>query len=106
MLFKTKFNGYQWFEGYTKPIYNINSEIVLLLSCTRNIQDRKHAEIERNKREIIQQNLLISSILFEKKKTIIEQIENEILNLETQQRKILRGVLGRIQESFNLDENW
>ena len=106
LQFKTKNNGYQWFEGYTKPIFNSNSEIVLLLSSTRNIQDRKLAEIERNKSETIRQKLLISSVLFEKKQAIIEKIENEILNLEPQQRKILRGVLGRIQESLNLDENW
>lgn len=106
LLFKTKKKGYQWFEGYTKPIYNKNGDIFLLLSCIRNIQDRKLAEIEKNKREIIQQNLLVSSLLFEKKKAIIIKIENEILDLEPQQRKMLRGVLSRIQETLNLDENW
>lgn len=66
LLFETKQHGYQWFEGYTKPLCNKRGTVVLILSCTRNIQERKNAEIETRKREIIQQNLLLSSILPEK----------------------------------------
>lgn len=106
LLFKTKANGYQWFEGYTEPLYNKNDNLVLILSCTRNIQDRKLAEIERQKREVIQQNLLITSALFEKKKTIINKIEQKILELNPNLRKELRGVLTHIQETLNLDEGW
>lgn len=106
LLFKTKDNGYQWFEGYTKPIYNNKNEIVLILSCTRNIQDRKIAETEKKERESIQQNLLVSSILLEKKKAIIEKIEHKILELEPHMRKDLRSILTYIQETLNLDENW
>ncbi|AXP82799.1 PAS fold protein [Mariniflexile rhizosphaerae] len=106
LLFKTKDNGYQWFEGYTKPIYNNKNEIVLVLSCTRNIQDRKIAETEKKERESIQQNLLVSSILLEKKKAIIEKIEHKILELEPHMRKDLRSILTYIQETLNLDENW
>lgn len=106
LLFKTKNQGYQWFEGYTKPLYNKNGSVVLILSCTRNIQARKTAEIEKRRREAIQQNLLLSSILLEKKKTIIEKIEHKILELEPSMRKELRTILTYIQETLNLDENW
>jgi len=106
LLFKTKHEGYQWFEGYTIPLYNQKDEVVLVLSCTRNIQERKLAEIERQKREIIQQNLLLSSALLEKKKAIVEKIEHKILELEPNLRKELRGVLTHIQETLNLDESW
>lgn len=49
LKFRTKHNGYQWFEGYTKPIFDKKDKVVLVLSCTRNIQDRKIAEIEKRK---------------------------------------------------------
>ena len=106
LLFKTKYEGYQWFEGYTVPLYNEQNEVVLVLSCTRNIQERKIAEIEKQKREVIQQNLLLSSALFEKKKSIVQKIEHKILELEPDLRKELRSVLTYIQETLNLDENW
>ncbi len=106
LLFKTKNNGYQWFEGYTKPVHNKQGTVVLVLSCTRNIQDRKLAEIEKKKREAIQQNLLLTSALFEKKKAIIQKIEQKILQLKPDMRKELRSVLTHIQESLNLDESW
>lgn len=106
LLFKTKQEGYQWFEGYTIPIYNQENAVVLVLSCTRNIQERKLAEIERQKREIIQQNLLLSSALFEKKKAIVEKIEHKILELDPGLRKQLKGVLAHIQETLNLDDSW
>lgn len=106
LLFKTKENGYQWFEGYSKPIYNKKNEVILILSCTRNIQDRKLAEIERKEREFIQQNLLLSSILLEKKKTIIQKIEGKILELDPKMRKELRGILSYIQEILCLDDSW
>ena len=106
LLFKTKHEGYLWFEGYTIPIYNKENEVVLILSCTRNIQERKIAEIEKQKREIAQQNLLLTSALFEKKKAIIKKIENKILELEPQMRKELRSILTHIQETMNLDESW
>ncbi|WP_370091210.1 PAS domain S-box protein [Winogradskyella sp.] len=106
LLFKTKHEGYLWFEGYTIPIYNQENEVVLILSCTRNIQERKIAEIEKQKREIAQQNLLLTSALFEKKKAIIKKIENKILELEPQLRKELRSILTHIQETMNLDESW
>ena len=106
LLFKTKENGYQWFEGYSKPIYNKKNEVILILSCTRNIQDRKLAEIERKEREFIQQNLLLSSILLEKKKTIIQKIEGKILELDPRMRKELRGILSYIQEILCLDDSW
>ncbi len=106
LLFRTKNNGYQWFEGYTKPIYNKRNEVVLLLSCTRNIQDRKLAEVEKKEREIIQQNLLLSSALLEKKKAILEKIEHKIVELEPNIRKDLRSVLNYIRETLSLDEDW
>ncbi|MBA4745668.1 MAG: PAS domain S-box protein [Muricauda sp.] len=106
LKFKTKHNGYQWFEGYTKPIFDKKNKVVLVLSCTRNIQDRKIAEIEKKEREVIQQNLLLSSVLLEKKKAIIEKIEHKILELEPSKRKELKSVLTYIQETLNLDENW
>lgn len=106
LLFKTKYEGYQWFEGYTIPLYNQENKVVLVLSCTRNIQERKIAEIEKQKREIVQQNLLLSSALFEKKKAIIKKIEHKILELEPDLRKELRSVLTHIQETLNLDESW
>jgi PAS domain S-box-containing protein len=106
LLFKTKNNGYQWFEGYTKPLFNEEGDVVLLLSCTRNIQDRKIAEIEKSKRETIEQNLLLTSVLLEKKKAIINKIENKILELEPKKRKELKTVLTLIQETLNLDESW
>lgn len=106
LKFRTKNEGYQWFEGYTKPIYNKKQEVVLLLSCTVNIQDRKIAEIAKHEREIIQQNLLLSSALLEKKKAIVKKIENKILDLDPDMRKELRGVLTYIQETLNLDEDW
>lgn len=106
LLFKTKQGGYQWFEGYTIPLYNQQGEVVLILSCTRNIQERKIAEIEKQKREIIQQNLLLSSALLEKKKEIVKKVEHKILELEPDMRKELRGVLTYIQETLNLDEDW
>lgn len=106
LLFRTKNEGYQWFEGYTKPIYDKKNEVVLLLSCTRNIQDRKIAEIEKKEREIIQQNLLLSSALLEKKRVIIKKIEDKILELEPTMRKELRSILSYVQESLNLDEDW
>jgi len=89
LRFKTKHHGYQ-----------------LVLSCTRNIQDRKLAELERKEKEIIQQNLLMSSILFEKKKNIIKKIEQRILEVEPDTRKELRSILCHIQETMNLDEDW
>lgn len=106
LKFRTKHNGYQWFEGYTKPIFDKKDKVVLVLSCTRNIQDRKIAEIEKKEREVIQQNLLLSSVLLEKKKAIIEKIEHKILELEPSKRKELKSVLTYIQETLNLDENW
>ncbi|WP_375578631.1 PAS domain S-box protein [Marivirga tractuosa] len=106
LLFRTKNNGYQWFEGYTKPIYNKRNEVVLLLSCTRNIQDRKLAEEEKKERESIQQNLLLSSALLEKKKAIFDKIEHKILELEPNVRKDLKSVLTYIRETLNFDENW
>lgn len=106
LLFKTKQGGYQWFEGYTIPLYNQQGEVVLILSCTRNIQERKIAEIEKQKREIIQQNLLLSSALLEKKKEIVKKVEHKILELEPDMRKELRCVLTYIQETLNLDEDW
>ncbi|RNL87889.1 PAS domain S-box protein [Sinomicrobium pectinilyticum] len=106
LLFRTKNEGYQWFEGYTKPIYDKKNEVVLLLSCTRNIQDRKIAEIEKQEREIIQQNLLLSSALLEKKRVIIKKIEDKILELEPTMRKELRSILSYVQETLNLDEDW
>ncbi|UGU15880.1 PAS domain S-box protein [Sinomicrobium kalidii] len=106
LLFKTKHKGYQWFEGYTVPLYNQQGEVVLILSCTRNIQERKIAETEKQKREIIQQNLLLSSALLEKKKAIIKKVEHKILELEPDMRKELRGILTYIQETLNLDEDW
>lgn len=106
LLFRTKNNGYQWFEGYSKPIHNKKNEVVLILSCTRNIQDRKMAEVERKEKEILQQNLLFSTVLLEKKKAIIEKIEHKILELGPDMRKELRSVLTYIQETLNLDENW
>ena len=106
LRFKTKHHGYQWFEGYTKPIFDKKDKVVLVLSCTRNIQDRKLAELERKEKEIIQQNLLMSSILFEKKKNIIKKIEQRILEVEPDTRKELRSILCHIQETMNLDEDW
>lgn len=106
LKFKTKHNGYQWFEGYTKPIFDKKDKVVLVLSCTRNIQDRKMAEMEKKEREVIQQNLLLSSILLEKKKAIVQKIENKILEVEPDLRKELRSVLSYIQETLNLDEDW
>jgi PAS domain S-box-containing protein len=106
LLFRTNYKGYQWFEGYTKPIYNKRNEVVLLLSCTRNIQDRKIAEFEKKEREVIQQNLLLSSALLEKKKAIFDKIEHKILELEPNIRKDLRSVLTYIRETLNFDENW
>lgn len=106
LLFRTKHAGYEWFEGYTIPLYNEKKEVVLVLSCTRNIQDRKIAEIEKRKREIIEQDLLLTSVLLEKKKTIIKKIEDKILDLQPEMRKELRGVLTHIQETLNLDESW
>lgn len=106
LKFKTKHHGYQWFEGYTKPILDDKKKVVLVLSCTRNIQDRKIAEKEKKEKEIIQQNLLLSSILFEKKKNIIKKIENRILDVEPDIRKELRNILCHIQETMNLDEDW
>ncbi len=106
LLFKTKMDGYQWFEGYTKPVYDQNGTVVLVLSCTRNIQDRKIAELEKKQRELVQQNLLLSSALFEKKKAIVQKIEQRILELEPKRRKDLRGILTHIQETLNLDESW
>lgn len=106
LLFLTKNEGYQWFDGYTKPIYNRKNEVVLLLSCTRNIQDRKLAEVEKKQREEIQQKLFLSAVLLEKKKMIIEKIENKILELEPGMRKELRSILTYIQETLNLDDNW
>lgn len=73
LKFRTKHNGYQWFEGYTKPIFDKKDKVVLVLSCTRNIQDRKIAEIEKKEREVIQQNLLLSSVLLEKKKPSLKK---------------------------------
>lgn len=106
LKFKTKHHGYQWFEGYTKPIFDRKDNVVLVLSCTRNIQDRKLAELEKKEKEIIQQNLLLSSMLFEKKKNIIKKIENRILDVEPNMRKELRNILCHIQETMNLDEDW
>ena len=106
LLFKTKHAGYQWYEGYTIPLFNKENKVVLVLSCTRNIQERKDAEIERQKREVAQQNLLLSSALFEKKKAIIKKIEHTILELEPNLRKELRTILTHIQETLNLDESW
>ncbi len=106
LKFKTKHHGYQWFEGYTKPIFDKKDNVVLVLSCTRNIQDRKLAELEKKEKEIIQQNLLLSSMLFEKKKNIIKKIENRILDVEPDIRKELRNILCHIQETMNLDEDW
>lgn len=106
LKFKTKNNGYQWFEGYTKPILDKQNKVVLILSCTRNIQDRKLAEMERMEKEIIQQNLVMSSILFEKKKAILKKIENRLLEVESETRKELRNILCHIQETMNLDEDW
>jgi DNA-binding CsgD family transcriptional regulator len=62
--------------------------------------------MEKKEREIIQQNLLLSSILLEKKKVIIKKIENKILEVEPNMRKELRSVLSYIQETLNLDEDW
>ena len=64
------------------------------------------AELERKEKEIIQQNLLMSSILFEKKKNIIKKIEQRILEVEPDTRKELRSILCHIQETMNLDEDW
>ena len=91
LLFLTKNEGY---------------DVVLFLSCTRNIQDRKLAEVEKKQREEIQQNLLLSSVLLEKKKAIIDKIEHKILEFEPDIRKELRSILTYIQETLNLDENW
>lgn len=106
LKFRTKHHGYQWFEGYTKPIFDKEGNVVLVLSCTRNIQDRKLAELEKKEKEIIQQNLLLSSMLLEKKKNIIKKIENRILEVEPDTRKELRSILCHIQETMNLDEDW
>lgn len=104
--FKTKHHGYQWFEGYTSPIFDNRKKVVLVLSCTRNIQDRKIAEKEKKEREMIQQNLLFSSMLLEKKKNIVQKIEHKILEVEPNLRKELRSILSHIQETLNLDEDW
>ena len=64
------------------------------------------AEVEKKEREVIQQNLLLSSILLEKKKTIVQKIEHKILDVDPNLRKELRSVLSYIQETLNLDEDW
>ncbi|MEN7551528.1 PAS domain-containing protein [Rapidithrix thailandica] len=106
LLFRVKNNTYQWFEGYSKPIYNKKEEVILILSCTRNIQDRKIAEMEKKERELIQQHLLSSSILLEKKKTIMEKLESKVLELEPQIRKEIRSVLTYIREVLKFDDDW
>lgn len=50
--------------------------------------------------------MLLSSALLEKKKIIIEKIENKILEIDPKLRKELRSVLTHIQETLNLDESW
>lgn len=106
LLFRLKNNSYQWFEGYSKPIFNKKNEVILLLSCTRNIQDRKKAEMEKMERELIQQNLLSSSILLEKKKAIMQKLESKILEIEPKIREELRSVINYIKEVLSYDEDW
>ncbi len=106
LLFRRKDDTYQWFEGYSIPIYNKRNEVILILSCTRNIQDRKLAEIEKREREIIQQNLLSSSILLERKKVLMKKLESKILEVEPNIREELRSVLTYVRETLKVDEDW
>ncbi|MBK6265262.1 PAS domain-containing protein [Marivirga sp. S37H4] len=100
LLFRKKDNSYQWFEGYSTPILNRKGEVILMLSCTRNIQERKMAEMERKERELIQQNLLSSSILLEKKKVLMKKVKDKVLEVEPIAREELRSVLNYIKETL------
>lgn len=105
LLFRKKDNSYEGFEGYSKPIYNRKGEVILVLSCTRNIQDRKQAEIERKEREFVQQSFLASSILLEKKKAIMKKLQSKVLEVEPDLRQELRTVLNYIKETLGYEEN-
>lgn len=105
LLFRKKDGNYEWFEGYSKPIHNKKGEVILMLSCTRNIQDRKLAEFEKKEREFIQQNLLASSILLNKKVTIMNKLKSKVLEVEPDVREELRSILNYIKETLDIDDN-
>ena len=104
LLFRRKDSSYRWYEGYTVPIKNKSDEVILYLSCTREIQDRKRAELERAERERLQQYTVNQAQLIEVKKEIIQKIQKKILSVEPAIRKELDGVLNHINASLEISD--
>ena len=47
VMFKTKEGGYKWIEGHSRPIFDDQGKVMLILSTSRDITDRKKVELEK-----------------------------------------------------------
>jgi PAS domain S-box-containing protein len=48
-LFKTKDHGFRWLESHSRPIFDKNGNVVLILSTSRDVHDRVVAEKEKQR---------------------------------------------------------
>jgi len=48
-LFRSKNKGYRWIESHSRPIFDNDGNVILILSTSRDITDKKEAEEEKEK---------------------------------------------------------
>lgn len=47
VMFKTKDGGSKWIEAHSRPIFDDQGKVMLILSTSRDVSDRKKAELEK-----------------------------------------------------------
>ena len=105
LLFRKKDGNYQWFEGYSTPIHDSQGRVILMLTSTRNIQDRKRVEREKREKELIKQSLASHALLLEKKQAIMRKLKDRVLQVEPEIREELRDILSDIKETLRFSEH-
>lgn len=48
-LFKTKERGFRWMESHSRPIFDHNGQVILILSTSRDVHEREEAEKEKQR---------------------------------------------------------
>jgi PAS domain S-box-containing protein len=48
-LFKTKDRGFRWMESHSRPIFDKNGNVILILSTSRDVHEREEAEKEKQR---------------------------------------------------------
>ncbi|RAV98482.1 sensor histidine kinase [Pseudochryseolinea flava] len=48
-LFKTKDRGFRWMESHSRPIFDRNGNVILILSTSRDVHEREEAEAEKQR---------------------------------------------------------